>query len=135
VFLDSELAPLYGVETRVLNQAAKLNTEHFPEDFRFQLTPAEAAASRSQCSCSNKELAKRLDQLEARIEKKLATHDETIAAMLSAIRELKNPPVPNRRGMGFTAMDAWARRLCSPSLHHGRPNPPSASTMMRLMSY
>jgi hypothetical protein len=52
---------------------------------------------------SNKELAKRLDQLEARIEKKLATHDEAIAAMLSAIRELMNPPVPNRRGIGFTA--------------------------------
>src|ERR1700684_930282 len=40
---------------------------------------------------SNKELAKRLDQLEARIEKKLATHDEAIAAMLSAIRELMHP--------------------------------------------
>jgi len=46
---------------------------------------------------SNKELAKRLDQLEARIEKKLATHDEAIAAMLSAIRQLMHPPVPKRR--------------------------------------
>jgi ATP-dependent Clp protease ATP-binding subunit ClpA len=52
---------------------------------------------------SNKELAKRLDQLEARIEKKLATHDEAIAAMLSAIRELMNPLAPKRRGIGFTA--------------------------------
>jgi len=52
---------------------------------------------------SNKELAKRLDQLEARIEKKLATHDEAIAALLSAIRELMNPPAPRRRGIGFTA--------------------------------
>jgi hypothetical protein len=52
---------------------------------------------------SNKELAKRLDQLEARIEKKLATHDDAIAAMLSAIRELMNPPMPKRRGIGFTA--------------------------------
>ncbi len=52
---------------------------------------------------SNKELAKRLDQLEARIEKKLATHDEAIAAILSAIRELMNPPQPKRRGIGFTA--------------------------------
>jgi len=52
---------------------------------------------------SNKELAKRLDQLEARIEKKLATHDEAIAAMLSAIRELMDPPAPKRRGIGFTA--------------------------------
>jgi CHASE3 domain sensor protein len=37
---------------------------------------------------SNKELAKRLDQLEARIEKKLTFHDDAIAAMLSAIRNL-----------------------------------------------
>ena len=52
---------------------------------------------------SNKELAQRLDQLEARIEKKLASHDEAITAMLSAIRELMNPPAPKRRGIGFTA--------------------------------
>jgi len=41
VLLDSELAALYGVETRVLNQAVRRNAERFPEDFRFQLTPAE----------------------------------------------------------------------------------------------
>jgi hypothetical protein len=52
---------------------------------------------------SNKDLARRLDQLEARIEKKLATHDDAIAAMLSAIRQLMNPPPPKRRGIGFTA--------------------------------
>jgi hypothetical protein len=52
---------------------------------------------------SNKELAKRLDQLEARVEKKLATHDEAIAAMLSAIRELMHPTATKRRGIGFTA--------------------------------
>lgn len=52
---------------------------------------------------SNKELVKRLDQLEARIERKLATHDDAIAAMLSAIRQLMQPPAPKRRGIGFTA--------------------------------
>lgn len=56
---------------------------------------------------SNKELARRLDELEARIEKniqkKLATHDEAIATILSAIRLLMNPPQPKRRGIGFTA--------------------------------
>ena len=52
---------------------------------------------------SNKELARRLDQLEARIEKKLATHDEAITAMLSAIRGLMRSPAPKRRGIGFTA--------------------------------
>jgi len=52
---------------------------------------------------SNKDLAQRLDQLEARIEKKLTTHDAAIAAMLSAIRELMHAPVPKRRAIGFTA--------------------------------
>ena len=52
---------------------------------------------------SNKELARRLDLLELRIEKKLASHDDAIAAMLSAIRQLMYTPPPKRRGIGFTA--------------------------------
>jgi ATP-dependent Clp protease ATP-binding subunit ClpA len=52
---------------------------------------------------SNRELAEKLDQLEARLEKKLASHDEAIAAILSAIRELMSPTPPKRRGIGFTA--------------------------------
>jgi hypothetical protein len=155
VILDADLAAIYGVETRVLNQAVKRNSERFPEDFMFRLTPEEAVRSRSQTVilnggrgqnvkylphaftengavqaanilssphavamgvyvvrafvklrellASNKELAKRLDELEARIEKKLTTHDQAIAAMLSAIRQLLNPPRPKRRPIGFTA--------------------------------
>ncbi len=52
---------------------------------------------------SNKELARRFAQLEARLDKKLADHDDAIAAILSAIRQLMNPPVPKRRPVGFTA--------------------------------
>ena len=48
VILDRDLAAIYGVATKVLNQAVKRNSERFPEDFRFQLTGAEVAASRSQ---------------------------------------------------------------------------------------
>ncbi len=49
VLLDSDLAELYGVETKVLNQAVKRNLERFPEDFMFQVSKAEAALiSRSQ---------------------------------------------------------------------------------------
>ncbi len=156
VLLDAELAALYGVTTKALNQAVKRNAERFPEDFMFRLTRTEVEAlNRSQIVTgsqrhrdprfppyaftehgaimaatilnspravemslyvvrafvqlrellsSNTALArKRLDQLEARIEKKLATHDEAIAAILSAIRELMNPPQPKRRGIGFTA--------------------------------
>jgi hypothetical protein len=42
VILDFDLAALYGVEVRALNQAVKRNLARFPDDFMFQLTPAEA---------------------------------------------------------------------------------------------
>lgn len=156
VLLDVELAALYGVTTKRLNEQVKRNVERFPEDFMFQLTAQEAAGLRSQIAtsksttsrggrrylpyaftehgaiqaanvlnspravemsiyvvrafvqlrellASNKDLARRLDQLEARIEKKLATHDEAIGAMLSAIRELMAVPAHKGRGIGFTA--------------------------------
>jgi hypothetical protein len=48
VILDLDLALLYRVQTRALVQAVKRNGDRFPEDFCFQLTPAEAAALRSQ---------------------------------------------------------------------------------------
>ena len=41
VMLDRDLAELYGVETKVLNQAVKRNIERFPDDFMFQLTREE----------------------------------------------------------------------------------------------
>ena len=46
VMLDADLAELYGVETKVLNQAVKRNLERFPEDFMFQLTKEEWEAVR-----------------------------------------------------------------------------------------
>ena len=45
VMLDRDLASLYGVETKVLNQAVKRNIERFPDDFRFQLTKEECLRS------------------------------------------------------------------------------------------
>jgi ORF6N domain-containing protein len=48
VMLDSDLAALYGVEVKVLNQAVSRNTLRFPSDFMFQLTRDEARALRSQ---------------------------------------------------------------------------------------
>ena len=42
VMLDYDLAALYGVEARALNQAVKRNLARFPDDFMFQLTPSEA---------------------------------------------------------------------------------------------
>ena len=48
VMLDKDLASLYGVQVKVLNQAVKRNLARFPADFMFQLTPEEGDALRSQ---------------------------------------------------------------------------------------
>jgi hypothetical protein len=48
VMLDADLAHLYGVEPRALNQAVKRNVERFPVDFMFRLTWEEVECSRSQ---------------------------------------------------------------------------------------
>ncbi|MBP5442677.1 MAG: ORF6N domain-containing protein [Treponema sp.] len=48
VMVDRDLAELYGVETKVINQAVKRNIERFPEEFRFQLTSEEYEFLRSQ---------------------------------------------------------------------------------------
>ncbi len=155
VMIDSELAALYGVTTKRLNEQVKRNSRRFPVDFMFRLTAEEAEALRSQLATlkegrgrhrkyapyaftehgavqaanvlnsdraiemsvyvvrafvqlrslmsANVELARRLDELEARIEKKLTRHDDAIAAMLSAIRQLMSSPAQRRRGIGFTA--------------------------------
>ncbi len=51
--LDADLAALYGVTTKVLNQAVRRNRSRFPADFMFQLTPAETRILRSQTVTSN----------------------------------------------------------------------------------
>ncbi|MDE6126795.1 MAG: ORF6N domain-containing protein [Muribaculaceae bacterium] len=51
VMLDTDLARLYGVQTKVLNQAVKRNITRFPADFMFQLTKEECL--RSQIVTSN----------------------------------------------------------------------------------
>jgi hypothetical protein len=150
VILDADLAVLYGVTTKRLNEQVKRNAKRFPEDFLFRLNRADVeAVNRSQFAtgsqkhrdprlpplaftehgaimaatilsssravemslyvvrafvqlrellASNTELARRLEELESR----LKGHDAAITTILSAIRELMNPPEPQRRGIGFT---------------------------------
>ena len=157
VLLDVELAELYGVPTKRLNEQVKRNAARFPEDFLFRLTSAEVEAlNRSHFAtgsqrhrdprfppyaftehgaimaamvlnspravemsvyvvrafvqlrellASNRELARRFEQLEARVEK-LVAHDQALGAILSAIRKLMPPPPeppPKNRPIGFTA--------------------------------
>lgn len=154
LLLDTDLASLYGVATKVLLQAVKRNSERFPKDFMIRLTAGEWAALRSRIVTSNlqrggrrylpyafteqgiamlssvlnspraiavniqimrafvrlratldssKRLARRFAQLEARLDKKLAMHDESITDILSAIRQLLEPSASKQRGIGFTA--------------------------------
>ena len=153
VMLDADLAALYGVTTKRLNEQVRRNLERFPSDFTFQLKNQEVAILRSQFATSSsdarslawggrrytphaftehgalmaamvlnsaratevsvyvvrafvelrdtlvahKELAKRLDELESRLERKLSTHDQAIAGILDAIRQLMVPPEPTRK--------------------------------------
>ena len=53
VMMDSDLAKLYKVETKVFNQAVNRNLDRFPDNFRFQLTKEEFDALRSQIATSN----------------------------------------------------------------------------------
>ena len=155
--LDAELAKLYCVELRALNQAVKRNAERFPADFMFQLTPEEVAALRSQIVIlesglaqtrgrgkyakylpyafteqgvamlssvlrsrravrvnveimrafvrlramigHHRELARRLDALEAK-------YDSQFRVVFDAIRELMTPPAPTpRKRIGFVSQD------------------------------
>jgi hypothetical protein len=153
VMLDSDLAALYGVETRVLNQAVRRNAMRFPDAFMFQLTDEEHARLRSHfviskteksgrggrrynpyvftehgavmlASVLNSERAVAMSlvvvrtfvalreqlagnvelraKLEA-LERKVGTHDQAIAGLIDAIRQLTNTPAAPQRGIGFTA--------------------------------
>lgn len=147
--LDADLARLYGVEVRTLNQAVRRNAARFPGDFMFQLTWDETELSRSQIVIlneadgrgrnikylpyafteqgvamlssvlkseravqvnveimrafvrlrgligHNRELARRLDDLESR-------YDRQFKVVFDAIRELMTPPAPApKRRIGF----------------------------------
>jgi hypothetical protein len=150
VILDADLARLYGVETRRLNEQVRRNSDRFPADFMFQLSADEMAILKSHFATSrsgwggsrkpplaftehgaimaaavlnspkavetsifvvrvfvrlrallagHKELAARV----AELERKLATHDGQIIAIIEAIKQLMAPPLgsPMRRPIGF----------------------------------
>ena len=151
VMLDADLAELYGVPTKALNQAVKRNAERFPADFMFQLSGDESLALRSQTVTSSasarggrryapraftehgalmaatvlnsaravemsvfvvrafvqlreflaahRELAAKLDELE----RKLSTHDQAIAGLIDAIRQLTATPARKSRPIGLAA--------------------------------
>lgn len=56
VLLDFQLAELYGVETKRLNEAVKRNIQRFPEDFMFRVSKEELANIRSQFATTHQQL-------------------------------------------------------------------------------
>ena len=150
VMIDRELAELYGVETRILNQAVRRNLKRFPSDFMFSLTREEimnlsqivissrikhapnvfvfteqgvamlssvlnsersvqvniaimrAFVTLREMIASNKDLAKRLDELERK-------YDSQFKIVFDAIRQLMTPPEPKKRKIGFEVRESRAR--------------------------
>jgi ORF6N domain len=105
VILDRDLASLYGVTTKALNQAVKRNAARFPADFMFQLTKSDYEALRSQSvTLPNKsqspakagagDLGRKIEALEQK-------YDEQLAVVFAAIKELIAPPAPTRKQIGF----------------------------------
>jgi hypothetical protein len=67
VMFDADLAKLYGVNVRVLNQAVARNRKRFPPDFMFQLTAKEYESLRSQFVISNKDALARVGSMRSQI--------------------------------------------------------------------
>src|SRR5881275_2255512 len=155
VLLDADLAKLYGVTTKALNQAVKRNASRFPADFMFRLTTEEVPRLRSQTVTlkrgqnvkyrpyafteqgvamlssvlrseravkvniaimrafvklretleTNREFARKFSELEKRVGK----HDEEIAAIIDAIRQLMAPPEKPKREIGFHVREQATR--------------------------
>jgi hypothetical protein len=89
--------PPYGfTEHGAIMAATILNC---PRAVEMSLYVVRAFVRLRELLASNTALARKLDELE----RKYQHHDEAITAILSAIRELTNPPAPKRRSIGFTA--------------------------------
>ena len=82
VMLDRDLATLYGVETKALNQAVNRNKARFPNDFMFQLTPTEMKNWKSQFVTSN-------SRLKMGLRKQPCVFTENGVAMLSSVLKSK----------------------------------------------
>ena len=119
VLLDFQLAALYGVETKALNQAVKRNLNRFPEDFMFRLTPQEAAWMRSQIVTTysqsvdyqrNDNILKpdkrRADALPYAFTEMRAEMDNIYNAIGALSMKYQDPPKPKMNPIGYEATAA-----------------------------
>ena len=96
-------APYVFTEQGVAMLSSVLNS---PRAIAVNIAVMRAFVRLREMIASNTELAKRLDELEARIARKLSTHDHAIAGILDAIRALMAPPEPTKkRRIGFVQND------------------------------
>ena len=96
-------APYVFTEQGVAMLSSVLNS---PRAIAVNIEIMRAFVRLREIIASNKELARRLDELEARIERKLSTHDQAIAGILDAIRALMHTPEPTKkRRIGFVQND------------------------------
>src|SRR5690242_14323165 len=95
VMLDRDLAGLYGVSTRRLNEQVRRNIARFPSDFMFQLTAAETEALRSQTATTSGGWGgRRYEDLERR-------YNRRFKVVFVAIREFIARTEPDRHRIGF----------------------------------
>ncbi len=111
VMLDADLAALYGVETRTLNQAVSRNRRRFPDDFMFRLTAEEVShlTSQSVMSSSGAHGGRRhtplafTEQGVAMLSsvRRIDVQGAVLGDVLRALRALERPMPQKRRKIGF----------------------------------
>jgi hypothetical protein len=101
VILDADLAGLYGVQTKVLNQAVKRNADRFPEDLMFQLTALEWRNLKSQFATSSPEHGEGESDGSLRSQNATLNESEADSSLRSQIVTLKTGRGQHRKYMPF----------------------------------
>ena len=112
VMLDNDLARLYEVEVKRLNEAAKRNIKRFPADFMFQLTETEWGNLKSQIATSS--LRPQFATLEnSQWGGRLNAHDDRINQIIHVLNNLIEHPKPAKR-IGFHAEQGQSKEGNAP---------------------
>ena len=110
--LDRDLAMLYGVETRVLNQAVKRNHDRFPNDFMFELTREEIRNISQFVICSS--AMKHARNVYAFTEQGVAMLSSVLRSPLPAMRKNRTPPRGAMRHRGSRKPKSSSRASIAP---------------------
>jgi hypothetical protein len=133
VMLDADLARIYGVQLKRLNEQVRRNRERFPEDFAFQLAPQELTNLKSQIATSRSHGGKRKlpwvftehgaimlasvlripVDIEASV--RVGQHGDAIRLIFAALRQMLELPAPaeepSKREIGFHVKEARGRDI------------------------